>query len=131
MKCPKCQTENPESANFCNDCGCDLRTVDDTHTKKLAHSQSYTPKFLADKILADKRFIEGERKQVAVFFADVAGFTSLSEKLDPEQIHRIMDGAFRIMVDEIHAYEGTINQFAGDGVAKYARQGRKRPCQKT
>jgi len=53
---------------------------------------------------------------VTVFFADVANYTSMSEKLDPEEVHQIMDGCFKIIMDEIHKYEGTINQFTGDGV---------------
>ena len=53
---------------------------------------------------------------MTVLFADVANFTSLSEKLDPEEVHQIMDGCFKILMDEIHKYEGTINQFTGDGV---------------
>ena len=36
--------------------------------------------------------------------------------LDPEELHQIMDGTFKILMDEIHTYEGTINQFTGDGV---------------
>jgi class 3 adenylate cyclase len=40
----------------------------------------------------------------------------MSEKLDPEEVHQIMDGCFKILMDEIHKYEGTINQFTGDGV---------------
>jgi class 3 adenylate cyclase/tetratricopeptide (TPR) repeat protein len=40
----------------------------------------------------------------------------MSENLDPEEVHQIMDGCFRILMDEIHKYEGTINQFTGDGV---------------
>jgi class 3 adenylate cyclase/tetratricopeptide (TPR) repeat protein len=78
--------------------------------------QSYTPKFLADKILTTRSSIEGERKLVTVLFADVANYTSLAEKLDPEEVHQIMDGCFKILMDEIHRYEGTINQFTGDGV---------------
>ena len=46
----------------------------------------------------------------------MANYTSLSEKLDPEEVHQIMDGCFQILMDEIHRYEGTINQFTGDGV---------------
>lgn len=116
MKCPQCQFDNPDEFRFCGKCAFDLRKVADTPSEKFTHPQSYTPKFLVDKILAHKGVIEGERKQVPVFFADVAGFTSLSEKLDPEQVRRIMDGAFRIMMNAIHEYEGTINQFTGDGV---------------
>ncbi|MDB4443906.1 AAA family ATPase, partial [bacterium] len=78
--------------------------------------KSYTPKFMADKILTTRSSIEGERKLVTVLFADVANFTGISEKLDPEDVHQIMDGCFKILMDEIHKYEGTINQFTGDGV---------------
>jgi len=53
---------------------------------------------------------------VTVLFADVANYTSMSEKLDPEEVHQIMDGAFKILMDELHRFEGTINQFTGDGV---------------
>ena len=80
------------------------------------HPHSYTPKFLAEKILTTRSSVEGERKLVTVLFADVANFTTISEKLDPEEIHGIMDGCFKILMDEIHKYEGTINQFTGDGV---------------
>jgi class 3 adenylate cyclase len=85
-------------------------------TIDYSEPQSYTPKHLADKILTSRSSIEGERKLVTVLFADVANFTSLSEKLDPEEVHQIMDGCFKILMDEIHKYEGTINQFTGDGV---------------
>ncbi len=60
--------------------------------------------------------MEGERKRVTVLFADVANYTSMAEKLDPEQVHQIMDGCFKILIDEIHRFEGTINQFTGDGI---------------
>jgi class 3 adenylate cyclase len=53
---------------------------------------------------------------VTVLFADVANYTAIAEKLDPEEVHQIMDGCFKILMDEIHSYEGTINQFTGDGV---------------
>ena len=53
---------------------------------------------------------------MTVLFADVANFTSMTEKLDPEQVHKVMDGCFKILMDEIHKCEGTINQFTGDGV---------------
>jgi class 3 adenylate cyclase/tetratricopeptide (TPR) repeat protein len=71
---------------------------------------------LADKILITRSSIEGERKLVTVLFADVANYTAMSEKLDPEEVHQIMEGCFKILMDEIHRYEGTINQFTGDGV---------------
>jgi class 3 adenylate cyclase/tetratricopeptide (TPR) repeat protein len=141
MKCPKCQFDNPEGAkfcnecgnkleitcskcgkanplgsNFCNSCGQDLKQLNEPLPIDYSKPKSYTPKFLADKILTTRSSIEGERKLVTVLFLDVANFISMSEKLDPEDVHQIMDGCFRILMDEIHKYEGTINQFTGDGV---------------
>ena len=40
----------------------------------------------------------------------------LAEQLDPEQWHRVMDRFFRILAEGIYRYEGTINQYAGDGI---------------
>jgi len=102
---------------FCLECGSDLRKASDSPpVVDYTQPESYTPKFLADKILTTRSAMEGERKLVTVFFADVANYTGISEKLDPEEVHQIMDGAFRILMDEIHRFEGTINQFTGDGV---------------
>jgi class 3 adenylate cyclase len=94
----------------------DLRKPKEAASIDYAEPQSYTPKFLADKILTSRSSIEGERKLVTVLFADVADYTAMAEKLDPEAVHQIMDGCFKILMDEIHKYEGTINQFTGDGV---------------
>jgi class 3 adenylate cyclase/tetratricopeptide (TPR) repeat protein len=116
MKCPKCQAEITESAKFCSECGCELRDVIAAPLKAYRHPHTYTPKFLADKILTTRSAIEGERKLVTVLFADVVNYTAMAEKLDPEEAHQIMDGCFRILLDEIHECHGTINQFTGDGV---------------
>jgi len=116
LKCPSCgYSYDPESV-FCDECGNDLRKIIETPPIDYSKPQSYTPKHLKDKILTTRSSIEGERKLVTVFFADIANYTSMSEKLDPEEVHQIMDGCFKILMDEIHKYEGTINQFTGDGV---------------
>lgn len=114
--CPSCNSPNPPQFKFCGDCGADLKKPKESPPFDYTQPHSYTPKFLADKILTTRSSIAGERKVVTVLFADVANYTSLSEKLDPEEVHEIMDGCFRILMDEIHRYEGTINQFTGDGV---------------
>jgi class 3 adenylate cyclase/ribosomal protein L40E len=114
--CPQCSAQIPPNDKFCGKCGYALRKADEIPPIDYSKPQSYTPKFLADKILTTRSSIEGERKLVTVLFADVANYTSISEKLDPEEIHEIMDGCFKILMDEIHRHEGTINQFTGDGV---------------
>jgi len=77
---------------------------------------AYTPKHLAEKILHSRSAVEGERKQVSVLFADCAGFTAMAARLDPEDLHGIMDGCFAAIMEAVHRYEGTVNQFTGDGV---------------
>lgn len=77
---------------------------------------SYTPKYLAEKILTSRSAIEGERKIVTVMFAGVANAVTLFERVDPEVVHEIMDGCFRLLLDAVHRFEGTINQFQSNGV---------------
>jgi class 3 adenylate cyclase len=76
----------------------------------------YTPKHLAEKILQSKSALEGERKRVTVLFADVKGSTELAEPIDPEEWHRILDRFFQILSDGVHRFEGTVNQYTGDGI---------------
>ena len=116
IKCPSCGALVPLGKKFCGECGNALEKPIVAPPIEYSQPQSYTPKFLAAKILTTRCSIEGERKLVTVLFADVANYTSISEKLDPEEVQQIMDGCFKILMDEIHRYEGTINQFTGDGV---------------
>ena len=76
---------------------------------------SYTPKHLADKILTTRSALEGERKQVTVLFCDIANSTPLAARLGPEAMHTLLNRFFELALDEVHRYEGTINQFLGDG----------------
>jgi predicted ATPase/class 3 adenylate cyclase len=76
---------------------------------------SYTPRHLATKILQSKAALEGERKQVTVLFCDLANSTGLAERLGPEVMHAVLNQFFDLALDEVHRYEGTINQFLGDG----------------
>ena len=78
--------------------------------------RAYTPKHLAEKILTSRSALEGERKQVTVLFADVKGSMELAEQIDPEEWHRIMDRFFPILADGVHRFEGTVNEYRGDGI---------------
>jgi len=70
----------------------DLRRPRETKPLDYDRPRSYTPKYLADKILTTRSSIEGENKIVTVMFADVVNSTGMFEKLDPEAVHEIMDG---------------------------------------
>src|SRR2546425_8523855 len=110
---PACQAPNPPGNRFCHQCGGALQTE---AAEQFASPRAYTPKHLAEKILTSASALQGERKQVTVLFVDVSGFTSLSERLDPEDVHRLMSRAFELMLAEVHRNEGTVNQFLGDGI---------------
>src|SRR3989441_983654 len=77
---------------------------------------AYTPSYLAEKILASRAALEGERKQVTVLFADLKGSTEWIEGLDPEEARQLLDPALHVMMDAVHRYEGTVNQVLGDGI---------------
>jgi class 3 adenylate cyclase/tetratricopeptide (TPR) repeat protein len=117
-RCPACQSPNPLDNHFCDQCGGTLDGTAATNvaTSAFASPRSYTPKHLTEKILTTASALRGERKQVTVLFVDVSGFTSLSERLDPEDVHGLMSRAFELMLAEVHANEGTVNQFLGDGI---------------
>jgi len=125
--CPRCGAENQPTFKFCGQCGTALTAPQlsgaDTAgaPEQPAHSpatqrQGYTPPHLAEKILRSRSALEGERRQVTILFADMAGFTTLAEPLDPEEVHQIIDRCFELITAEVHRFEGTINQYTGDGV---------------
>jgi len=110
VSCPSCGHENPEGARFCNDCGTLLAPT------ITPEPRSYTPRHLVEKILASQSTLRGERKLVTVLFADVVRSMELAERVDPEEWHRLLDRLFRILAGGVHRYEGTINQYTGDGI---------------
>jgi len=124
-RCPDCGAPLRPGKNFCGSCGRRTAPTEPgpapppslrSPGSARAGPAAYTPRHLADKILKGRSALEGERRQVAVLFADVAGFTALAETLDPEDVHGIIDRCFELITAEVHRFEGTINQYTGDGV---------------
>src|SRR6266446_9532063 len=84
-------------------------------TDQAREPLAYTPKHLAEKILTSRSALAGERKQVTVLFCDLANSTPIAERLGPEHMHTLLNRFFELALQEVHRYEGTINQFLGDG----------------
>jgi class 3 adenylate cyclase len=78
-------------------------------------SAAYTPAYIREQILAARGAVEGERKQVSVLFCDIVRSSALAAELGPEEFHRVIDRFFQVALAEVHRYEGTVNQFLGDG----------------
>ena len=111
MDCPGCARSNRSDARFCDGCGRAL--APGRGTRDVG---AYTPRHLAEKILTQRSALEGERKQVTVLFVDVKSSLELAEEVDAEEWHRILDRFFHILSDGVHRFEGTVNQYTGDGI---------------
>ncbi len=145
MNCPKCRSENSEGTKFCRECGARLeRVCPQCHAaspphfkfcrecghplsasseppipKSLSEKQptpSPPPQELTEKILAQRGRIEGERRQVTVMFCDLVGSTAQTEKLGDEKAFALIDELFGILTQQVHRYEGTVQEFRGDGI---------------
>jgi class 3 adenylate cyclase/tetratricopeptide (TPR) repeat protein len=77
---------------------------------------TYTPPYLAEKILTSRSAMEGERKQVTVLFADLKGSMEVLADRDPEEARQLLDPVLDRMMAAVHRYEGTVNQIMGDGI---------------
>jgi class 3 adenylate cyclase/tetratricopeptide (TPR) repeat protein len=121
-RCAVCDVELPPAARFCNQCGAPVDAADKgsgrapDRAPAAREPRTYTPRHLADKILQLRSALEGERKQVTVLFADVQGSMELAEQVDPETWHKLLESFFRILSDGVHRFEGTVNQYTGDGI---------------
>jgi class 3 adenylate cyclase/tetratricopeptide (TPR) repeat protein len=94
-------------ARFCPECGWAAAAA--------PVPAGYTPRHIREQILAVRGALEGERKQVSVLFCDIVRSSALAAELGPEDFHLAIDRFFGVGLAEVHRYEGTINQFLGDG----------------
>ena len=110
--CHSCGTANPDGARFCNQCG--TRLGNDAATE--APRRVYTPRHLVERVLNSRAALIGERKRVTVLFVDIKGSTRLAEQAGAETWHLILDRYFTLLSAAVHRYEGTVNQYTGDGI---------------
>ena len=112
--CPNCRAENPQGSRYCNQCGTPLAAA--ASGAALARRRPYTPPHLAERVLKSRAALSGERKRVTVLFVDIKDSTSLAEAAGVEEWHAILDRFFSILTAAVHRYEGTVNQYTGDGI---------------
>lgn len=105
--CAECGHRASERARFCERCGDAL-----TATAEPLRA----PSALEARILGERTSIEGERKQVTVMYTDIVGSMQLTHALDEERWGVLLDRFLAIAARAVHAYEGTVNQFTGDGL---------------
>jgi len=115
--CSACGFSNEPAARFCGGCGAPIaQPAAPSGAGGVRAPQQYTPSHLAERILDERRALEGERKQVTVLFADLKGSMELLADRDPEESRRLLDPILELMMSSVHQYEGTVNQVLGDGI---------------
>jgi len=97
-RCLACGFPNPQTARFCFNCGSRI-----SDPERLSSVENFGK-------LAESR------KNAAVMFADVSGFTALSEKLDPEEVREIINECFNYITSPVYELGGTIDKYIGDCV---------------
>lgn len=78
--------------------------------------EKYLPTGLLDKVLLSDSQVVGERRYLTVVFSDVVGFTDLSAKLDPEDVFLLMNNCFRLLVEQVYKFGGSVDKFIGDAL---------------
>ncbi len=142
LLCPGCGAPNKPGAKFCSGCGIALTTRASTPAVSAdagaaedrirprdavggglssgaaasVAPQGYTPPYLVARIFNTRSALEGERKLVTVLFVDIADSSALAQRIDPERLHQLMGEVFRLVAEPVHRYEGTVNQYLGDGL---------------
>src|SRR5438067_5939476 len=124
--CPACSTENPEGARFCMACGTALaQRCPSCGAEALPGARfcvdcgaALTGSPAAPRPAAAPRAVPPpeERRQVAVLFADLSGYTAVAETMDPEALHGLVDRCLRRLGQEVERFGGTVDKYIGDNV---------------
>ena len=123
MRCPSCGYENPDGARFCAGCGSSLEQVCPSCGASLPADASFcsscgaklendAPQVSPSPVAASP----GERRIVTVLFADLVGFTTLAEHLDPEELRTLMTDTLSELTEEVEHREGWVEKFIGDAI---------------
>ena len=122
MKCPNCLRENAEGAKFCSACGIKLGMICPACGKTSLPGSNFCSE--CGQSLSIPSSIptgrgpatEAERKHVTVLFSDLSGYTSMSEKLDPEEVKDITSRIFGEVAQVVSRYDGFVEKYIGDAV---------------
>ncbi|NWJ44841.1 MAG: tetratricopeptide repeat protein [Chloroflexi bacterium] len=106
--CNYCRNDNPNNANYCGRCGRRLR--DQRSLAKLEKAS-----FCIECGNRRERY-PNDRRICTILFADVHGYTAMTEKMDVEKVTNIMNEVFSLLTAEIVGVDGSIDKYAGDNI---------------
>ena len=129
--CNSCGSANPAEAKFCMSCGAKLerrcprcgtpapRGGEVLHVVRDGARPgrgARRPQPAAAPPPAARATPADERRQVTVLFADLSGYTAVSERMDPEDVKALVDRCLRRLGEEVTRYGGTVDKYIGDNV---------------
>jgi len=123
--CPQCGAALPPAAKFCLECGAKLVASPPPPSPVAAPDllaerlMRLVPKEYAERLLATRGQAGGDRRLVTILFSDVKGSTAMAEKLDPEEVMEVMNGAFEALIPPIYRHEGTLARLMGDAILAF------------
>ena len=116
---PACGFVNLAGFAFCGKCGARVAQAPAPALQgspAFASPRSYTPKHLAEKILALEGSPRGRAQAGDGALRRPQALHGVTADRDPEEARKILDPVLERMMDAVHHYEGTVNQVMGDGV---------------
>lgn len=92
----------------------------ETEKQQIRESfQKYFSPQILEAILREPDSLKDQRREISVMFSDIRSFTSISEKLPPERLTRMLQEYFDAMTEEVMATEGVVDKFIGDGIMAF------------
>ena len=122
VTCSNCGAQNSESQKFCGECGTSLAAIcfncgaSNTPGQKFCGECGTSLSAAAPAAAAAPATPAAERRLVSVLFADLVGFTTLSESRDSEEVRELLSRYFELARTLIGRYGGTVEKFIGDAV---------------
>jgi class 3 adenylate cyclase/tetratricopeptide (TPR) repeat protein len=117
VACPNCGRENDSTARFCSACGSELGRVCPSCGTSNAPTASFCNACGTALVEAEARpEPAAERRVITVLFADLVGFTSRAEQLDPEDVQSILSPYYARLKRDLERFGGTVEKFIGDAV---------------
>jgi adenylate cyclase len=119
--CTACDGENASATRFCGHCGAARTEVAQAPPlepeRDVADAlRSFVAEQVADHLIETGGKLPEERRLITALFADVSGFTSLADRLDPEQLLEVIDPVISGLSSIVGRYEGYVEKFAGDAL---------------
>src|SRR5881396_656971 len=118
MTCASCGSDNPEGFRFCGSCGSPLGVVCRTCGADIPAGFRFcgTCGSPIEGGTVVEPAMRTERRRVVVLFADLVGFSTLAEHIDPEELRTLMAETFGEMTREVEARDGVVEKFIGDAI---------------